>query len=127
MQGPVRRAADPTAAMFCPLCKAGFREGFSVCSDCHLPLVGTQTEAQDCSVARLWKGNRRASFEAYLTILQDEAIPHRFTERINGQPALQIQILGFSLLPKRDALWNEYEIFVLRSDLARANAAIHSR
>ncbi|HMI52169.1 MAG TPA: hypothetical protein VK525_11695 [Candidatus Saccharimonadales bacterium] len=125
-EAPVRSAADPTAAMFCPLCKAGFREGFTVCSDCHLPLVGTQTEAQDCSVARLWKGKSRESFEACLRILQDEGIAHRFTERIKGQPVLQISILGFSLLPKKDALWNEYEIFVLRSDFARANAAIHS-
>jgi Putative prokaryotic signal transducing protein len=25
--------------MFCPQCRCEFREGFTVCSDCHIPLV----------------------------------------------------------------------------------------
>ena len=26
--------------MFCPSCRAEFRPGFTMCSDCHIPLVG---------------------------------------------------------------------------------------
>ena len=121
-----RNEPDLTAAMFCPLCKAGFREGFKICSDCHLPLLDSQQRAQDCPVSRLWRAKDREKFEAYLTILQNAGIAYRFKEHIKGQPTFQIQILGFSFFPNRDTLWNEYEIFVLQKDFSRANVAIHS-
>src|SRR5437879_12973077 len=35
--------------MFCPLCRAEYRDGFTQCSDCHVGLVRSAEEARSAS------------------------------------------------------------------------------
>ena len=72
--------------MFCPLCKAEYRQGFSTCSDCHIPLVTTQEEATAVEVDRLWIGDDRRKFERILDGLSDACIPFRSQESVKSQP-----------------------------------------
>ena len=44
---------------WCPKCKAEFREGFSVCNTCHVPLIdhipdGTETIAEPAQPDEAW-------------------------------------------------------------------------
>ncbi len=41
--------------MFCPLCKAEFRQGFRQCSDCHVSLVWTASEAGSIPTECFWQ------------------------------------------------------------------------
>ena len=41
--------------MYCPLCKAEYRDGFEQCSDCFVRLV-TQEQAVRTCVVMLWEG-----------------------------------------------------------------------
>src|SRR5215470_8985714 len=78
--------------MFCPLCKAEFRDGFTQCSDCHLPLVATKQEADQQLVTPVWRGGS-PEFESVLTALQDAKIPLLFRERLNARRAVQASVL----------------------------------
>jgi hypothetical protein len=108
--------------MFCPLCKAEYRQGFSTCSDCHLPLVATQEEAAVVEVDRLWTGDDRKKFESILDALLDAGIPFRSREFVKSQPWPWISILLFRFMKPRPTF--EYGIDVLHRDCDRANAAI---
>jgi hypothetical protein len=71
--------------MFCPLCKAEYRQGFSTCSDCHVQLVSTQEEAAAVEVDPLWTGDNRKKFEGILDALLDAGIPFRSRETLKSQ------------------------------------------
>jgi len=83
--------------MFCPLCKAEYRQGFSTCSDCHIPLVATQAEAEAVAVDRLWNGDNRRQFGGLLDALLDAAIPLRSRGFVKSQPGpwISIPLFGF--------------------------------
>jgi hypothetical protein len=108
--------------MFCPLCKAEYRQGFSSCSDCHIPLVGTQEEAAATEVDRLWTGDDRTVFGRILDALLDAAIPFRSRESLKSQPWPWISILLFRFMKPRPTF--EYSIDILHRDRDRAGAAI---
>jgi hypothetical protein len=108
--------------MFCPLCKAEYRQGFSTCSDCHIPLVTTQAEAAAVEVDRLWTGDDRKKFESILDALLDAGIPFRSRESMKSQPWPWISILLFRFVRPRSTF--EYGIDVFRRDRDRADAAI---
>jgi hypothetical protein len=84
--------------MYCPLCKAEFRQGFSTCSDCHIPLVATQKEAAAVTVDRLWTGDDRKSFESILDALPDAGIPFHSRESIKSRPWPWMSILLFQFM-----------------------------
>jgi len=105
--------------MFCPLCRAEYREGFTQCSDCHVGLVSSADEAQSAS-ARLWKGNRQRTLDKILASLDAEKIPSHFEEIVNVAP--QITIFGIPLRPLKSTF--EYEVWVLHTDVERARSAI---
>jgi hypothetical protein len=108
--------------MFCPLCKAEYRQGFSTCSDCHIPLVSTQEEAAAVEVERLWTGDDRKRSESILDALLDAAIPFRSRETLKSQPWPWISILLFRFMKPRPTF--EYAIDVFPKDRDRADAAI---
>jgi len=107
--------------MFCPLCKAEFRDGFAECSDCHVPLVTTLREARSAS-ALLWKGMFQTTLDRVLAVLDEQEIASCFKEIVNAKPS--ITIMGVPITPVRSTL--EYEVWVFRTDLVRAKQAIES-
>jgi hypothetical protein len=62
--------------MFCPLCKAEYREGFERCSDCKINLVSTYEEAQAVKVVQLWEGASVSKLNAIVGFLVDAKIPN---------------------------------------------------
>jgi hypothetical protein len=109
--------------MFCPLCKAEFRDGFTHCSDCHIPLVATKQEADQQTVTQVWRGGNKSEFEAVLTVLQRTQIPLVFHEHLNVRGAAKLAFLGLVIGPRRTHD-TEFEIRVLENDSDRARQAI---
>lgn len=102
--------------MFCPLCQSEYRDGFTECSDCQVSLVATKAEAQ-AAPARLWKGDSERFMDRLLTALSAQGIPAHYKETVYAGP--RISFLWFSY-PKRSTF--EYEVWVFRSELQRAQA-----
>ncbi len=67
--------------MFCPLCKAEYREGFDQCNDCGLPL-GSEHEARATETALLYRGFDEASARA----IADELMEAGIHFRLAGEP-----------------------------------------
>jgi|SRR5215472_11240758 len=107
--------------MFCPLCKAEFRDGVTKCSDCHVALVATASEAQSAAEL-LWKGISQRTLDRVLAALDARNIPSRYKEIVNAAP--QLTILGIPITPVRSTF--EYEVWVFRSDLESARLAIQN-
>jgi len=105
--------------MFCPLCKAEYRQGFSTCSDCRIPLVGTEDEACHTDIDRLWKGEKRSEFDRVIAALTDAGIPFQPKEKLRPRVKLKLSSIPLSL---RSSFY--YEIWVLRGDLERANKSM---
>jgi hypothetical protein len=65
--------------VFCPVCKAEYREGFTRCTGCNVPLVATlpadQSEADASDLAVAWRGTDPSAFSAALAALQEAGIP----------------------------------------------------
>jgi hypothetical protein len=108
--------------MFCPLCRAEYRDGFTQCSDCHVGLVRSAEEARSAST-KLWKGNRQKTLDKILASLDAEKIPSHFEDIVNVAP--QITIFGVPLRPVKSTF--EYEVWVLQTDIERARSAIEPR
>jgi hypothetical protein len=105
--------------MFCPLCQAEYRDGVTQCSDCAVALVESRDVAQSSS-AQLWDGDRQHLLDKILAALDAHGIPSHYKEIVNMGP--QVQILGISLTPRKSTF--EYQVWVFRSDLEKARAAI---
>jgi hypothetical protein len=105
--------------MFCPLCTAEYREGFTVCNDCRVPLV-QNLNSPESHRARFWKGDRPGKLDHILRALDDAGIPCHFKEIVNAVPRLQI--MGIPIGPQRSTF--EYEVWIFSRDLIRARAAI---
>jgi len=64
--------------MFCPVCKAEYREGFTRCTDCDIPLVESiaadQSNAEMQDLALAWRGSDPTAFSAALAALKDAGI-----------------------------------------------------
>lgn len=107
--------------MFCPLCKAEYRDGFTHCSDCRIPLMPAKQEADAARVVRVWKGGDKYEFDLILDALHDAEIPLHFREHVNVGPAIRA---GFwPLLPlgrPKKAFDTEFEVNVLQRDAEHA-------
>lgn len=112
--------------MFCPLWKAEFRQGFTTCSDCHLPLVATKQEADQQTVTPVGRGGSKSEFESVLTELQNAEIPLLFQEHLNARSAARASLHNFFLPFRRQSpvYDTEFEVKVLASDSGRARQAI---
>jgi hypothetical protein len=67
--------------MFCPLCKAEYRQGITLCLDCNVALVpelpripGETSGDPFCS---FWKGSSMREHAEIRAVLDREAIPHK--------------------------------------------------
>ena len=100
--------------MFCPLCQAEYRDGYTECSDCRLPLVSTREEAASRNV-ELWSGEDQQRLDRLLASLDAAQIPSHFKERISSSLPFQ---LSYSIVPLRPRF--EFAVWVLRDDAPRA-------
>lgn len=65
--------------MFCPECKAEYREGFTRCTDCDVALVDSPSEGQTGADMEdpvvVWRGTDPSAFSAALAALKEAGIP----------------------------------------------------
>jgi hypothetical protein len=108
--------------MFCPLCKAEYRQGFTTCADCHIALVATEQEALNTKVEQLWAGDDPQLSSALLDSLEDAEIPFRSREvlRRNIWPWLSIFLWRF-VTPKPVP---EYRVYIFEKDADRARSIL---
>jgi hypothetical protein len=68
-----------SALVFCPVCKAEYREGFTRCTECSVALItalpADQPAAGMSDLALAWRGTDPTAFSAALAALQGAAIP----------------------------------------------------
>ena len=62
--------------LYCPLCKAEYRAGFRLCSDCFAGLVSTNEEADKAQVNLLWQGSRVSKLDGIVATLRYADIPN---------------------------------------------------
>ena len=108
--------------MYCPLCKAEYRQGFSRCSDCQVALVATQEEANSVAVDRLWTGDDRRKMEKILNGLMDAEVPFRSKETLKAQPWPWLSILLFRFMRPRPTF--EFYIDIFDKDRARSDEVL---
>jgi hypothetical protein len=111
--------------MFCPQCKAEYRQGFTRCADCDVDLVwelpkeglvaysphspGDPDKDPYCS---FWKGDDPRLHTELCQLLDEEGIPHKTVRRadhlfhLSKYPAFQIGI-PFSLFDRAEAAVKE--------------------
>jgi hypothetical protein len=102
--------------MFCPLCKAEYREGFTRCSDCETDLVASldssASPARREGPSLAWRGDDPVAFGRVLAALQEARIP-------SYQIADHDQLAFEPAVPRP-----RYGIFVRKEDEARAGQVI---
>ena len=64
--------------MFCPLCKAEYREGFTRCADCQVDLVESIVELpeEDDPPQIVWRGCDPVAFGRVMAILGEQEITY---------------------------------------------------
>jgi hypothetical protein len=99
--------------MICPQCQAEYREGFSRCVDCDVPLihkavvsaVGDPEEDPFCA---FWRGEDPRLHTELCSILDEAAIPHKTVQRrdhlfnLANYPSFELGV-PFSLFEKAEA------------------------
>ncbi len=102
--------------MFCPVCKAEYRESFTVCSDCEVALIpalpAAPGETEDDPFCAFWKGDDPRVHAELCALLDEQGIPFKTVHRedhlfnLNWKNALQIGIPA-SLFEKAEAAVKE--------------------
>jgi hypothetical protein len=108
--------------MICPQCKAEYRQGFTMCSDCEVALVaqlptppggpGDSAEPGEDPFCTFWKGDDPRIHAELCELLDQEGIPHKTVRRadhlfnLNSRSAFQIGI-PFSFFEKAEAAVKE--------------------
>ncbi|HYL68187.1 MAG TPA: hypothetical protein VEX69_03395, partial [Candidatus Limnocylindria bacterium] len=68
-----------SAFMFCPLCKAEYRDGFTRCSNCDTDLVSSLDSSETSTPGRgpvlAWRGDDPVALSRVLAALQEAQIP----------------------------------------------------
>jgi hypothetical protein len=117
--------------MFCPLCKAEYRDGPEQCSDCVINLVQNRHDAEALRVVVLWEGDL-ARFNAIVGALLDARIPNHAEGRnpitAKGLPPwwafmghLGYIIYKFRKGSRKDKSWR---VSVLESDYTAAKVIV---
>jgi hypothetical protein len=107
--------------MYCPQCKAEYRQGFTRCADCDVELVheppasasgagdaGGRAENPDDPFCSFWRGDDPRIHAELCELLNEEGIPHRTVRRedhlfnLNTKSAFEIGI-PFSQFEKAEA------------------------
>ncbi len=94
--------------MFCPLCRAEYREGFIRCSDCDVELVTfiQEEHVEDNPVECAWRGTDPVAFSRVVDALREASVPHHvkatsdhlFFEFGTPRPFYEVQVLRSDLL-----------------------------
>ncbi len=122
------RIVNSLGAMFCPQCKAEYRQGFTVCADCDVPLVwqlpaspdaphetessGQAPEPADDPLCSFWSGDDPRIHAELCQLLDEQGIPHKTIRRqdhlfnLNSKSPFQIGI-PFSCFEKAEAAVKE--------------------
>ena len=102
--------------MFCPLCKAEYREGFTQCSDCQVDLVESIAEPpeEDDPPQLVWRGSDPVAFGRVIALLDEQEIEYHVKSTSDH--------LAFELGMPRPF----YEVRVPRSNASDATALISS-
>jgi len=107
--------------MFCSLCKAEYRQGFTHCSDCRVPLVATEAAAEAVPVQLFWDGDNGREAERILDALADAGIPYKSQEGLKSQPWPWISLLFFRFAKPKPT--SEFKVWIFQADSERAVAA----
>src|SRR5215467_11105262 len=110
--------------MFCPLCKAEFRQGFTTCSDCRVALVPTEEEAAAVAVCRLWTGDNRKRMERILDALADAEIQFHSRELLKTSIWPWFSMLLWRFMKPRPTF--EFHIDVFQKDIERAEEMVRA-
>ncbi len=114
--------------MYCPLCKAEYRQGVSICTDCHIALVFSREDADAVSVATAWEGSDRRELDRVLAALDSAQIPSHCKESIERRASSWISMF-FAMVPllspivKRRPLVH-FSVSVLETDLTQTKSAL---
>ena len=108
--------------MICPQCRAEYRQGFTVCADCEIPLIPQYETSAALDVpappaqpgdpdkdpfCAFWKGDDRRLHAELTSVLDAAGIPHKTIRRqdhlfnLNNYPAFQIAV-PFSLYERAE-------------------------
>jgi hypothetical protein len=108
--------------MICPQCKAEYRQGFTMCADCEVPLVAQlptppsgradSTEPGEDPFCTFWKGDDPRIHAELCQLFDEQGIPHKTVRRadhlfnLNSKNAFQVGI-PFSSFEKAEAAIKE--------------------
>jgi hypothetical protein len=113
--------------MFCPVCKAEYRQGFTVCADCEVPLVHQlaspsaspeepdaepRAESDEDPFCAFWSGDDSRIHAELCTVLEEAGIPHKTVRRQDylfrpSNPAALKLGVPFSLFEKAESAVKE--------------------
>jgi hypothetical protein len=111
--------------MFCPQCKAEYRQGFTRCADCDVDLIDEPPKTRrpkadrpirEGSLVRLWAGDDLALHTALLEELESAGVPF-FNTPVGHFTGAHRRDISERLLPQ--AAFG-FEVEVLSSDLVVA-------
>jgi hypothetical protein len=130
--------------MICPQCRAEYRQGFTVCADCDVPLVPQYETGSALDVppapaepgdpdrnpfCSFWKGDDRRLHAEMTSILDAADIPHKTIRRqdhlfnLNNYPAFQIAV-PFSLYDQAEhAIKNAFGLDASEPDAVQSLTA----
>jgi hypothetical protein len=113
--------------MFCPVCKAEYRQGFTTCADCEVALVPAlpgEEQARDPRLVKgrlepLWEGEDLALHASLLEALDAAKIPY-FNKPLSIYPGVR----RADPFPVQPLTLFGYKVAVLSSDLPRAQSIL---
>jgi predicted amidophosphoribosyltransferase len=106
--------------MFCPLCKAQRRPGFSLCSECGADLVNTKAQADDAKVRLFWSGNDQSVFSKLLGLLKEADVPNYSTSLAEERFPSVSTLVPLNFRRHQQHRQFSSQIFILEADRLRA-------
>ncbi len=86
--------------MFCPICKSEYREGFTICKDCRVPLVPENPPEpkpqEDSNIVKLYSPRNLMEQSLIQSILDSEGIIYYIHNDLFGSMEVGPQIALFN-------------------------------